>query len=270
VTGLNDFAELIRKANEEKRLREAAEIERKKTEVAPLLSELFGAVAKAKEEKQEIALTEAPLLDELRTALADPESIKLKKEETKQQIVALVQQVEEKANSISEIDIDKKLSELDEKFLSLYKKLSNEFEVLKKVLNSVSKPTSTTPMWGSTSGSGEVRITRMDDFQNENLVNGAALVWDSVLKKFKPVVLNTTGQTQQITDEEMPFSKRVDFITDDVLYRGEAVVGASESAPLWRIRQITIGADNDVTELWASGSSDYNKVWANRANYTYS
>ncbi|HOC67113.1 MAG TPA: hypothetical protein PKG62_06945, partial [Methanothrix soehngenii] len=49
--------------------------------------------------------------------------------------------------------------------------------------------------------------------------------------------------------------KRIDFITGDLLYRGEAAVGSAESVPVWRIRRIAFNPlDGDVTEQWAEGT----------------
>jgi len=63
---------------------------------------------------------------------------------------------------------------------------------------------------------------------------------------------------------------RVDFITDNLLYRGEAPAGTADAASGWRIRKITIGAvDGDVIETWADGNSNYDNVWDNRLSYTY-
>jgi hypothetical protein len=72
-----------------------------------------------------------------------------------------------------------------------------------------------------------------------------------------------------ISEEEMAYSKRVDFVSDDLLYKAEALPGASTSAPVWRIRKITLGSDGDVTEQWADGDSLYNKVWDDHLNLTY-
>lgn len=73
-----------------------------------------------------------------------------------------------------------------------------------------------------------------------------------------------------ITEEDMVFAKRVDFIGTDVLYRGEAEVGTLDGANLWRIRKIDIAAvDGDVTETWAEGVASFNKVWDDRLSYTY-
>ena len=71
-------------------------------------------------------------------------------------------------------------------------------------------------------------------------------------------------------EEEVAQAKRVDFITDNLLYRGEADPGKLDSESAWRIRRITIGSDNDVTEEWANGDANYNKIWDNRLSYAYS
>lgn len=71
------------------------------------------------------------------------------------------------------------------------------------------------------------------------------------------------------SEENNLYSKRVDFITDNLLYKGEAPVGSPESSPLWRIRRITIGIDSDVTEVWADGNADFDKVWSDRLSLSY-
>ena len=59
-------------------------------------------------------------------------------------------------------------------------------------------------------------------------------------------------------EEEMVYSKRVDFISDYLMYRGEALVGGSETAPSWRIRRIEISEiDGDIVEKWADGSANF-------------
>lgn len=73
-----------------------------------------------------------------------------------------------------------------------------------------------------------------------------------------------------IGEEDMVYSKRIDFITEDILYKGEAAVGSLENALVWRIRKIVSSADGDITETWAGGTSNFDKSWALRATYTYS
>lgn len=70
-------------------------------------------------------------------------------------------------------------------------------------------------------------------------------------------------------EDEIMYSKRVDFIDDSTLYRGEAVPGSDESAAVWRIRKITLAIDNDVTETWAGGTDNFDKTWTERAGLIY-
>lgn len=73
-----------------------------------------------------------------------------------------------------------------------------------------------------------------------------------------------------VNEEDIMYSKRIDFVTDNNIFKGEAAVGSLESLAVWRIRQLVIASDSDVTETWASGDALFNKVWANRATYAYS
>lgn len=66
------------------------------------------------------------------------------------------------------------------------------------------------------------------------------------------------------------YQKRIDFINDNLLYKAEAVIGASESSQVWRIRKIVIGNDGDVSETWAEGSGNFSFAWADRLTYNYS
>lgn len=71
--------------------------------------------------------------------------------------------------------------------------------------------------------------------------------------------------------EEMPaqFSVRLDEVGQDVLYKGEANPGSSETAAVWRIRKITLREDGDVEVSWAEGTSSFDKTWSLRETYTY-
>ena len=70
--------------------------------------------------------------------------------------------------------------------------------------------------------------------------------------------------------DEVVYSKRIDFVTDNLLYKGEAVIGSAESAPIWRIRKIVISLDGDVSETWAEGSASFDKAWTDRLTLNYS
>ena len=66
------------------------------------------------------------------------------------------------------------------------------------------------------------------------------------------------------------YAKRVDFINDNLFYKGEAAPGSSESSGVWRISLVSLGADGDVTETWANGNANFTKSWTDRLSYTYS
>jgi len=278
MPNLNSFAELMKQAAEDKRLREAAERNRKETQVAPLLSELFATISKGKEARQETLVKEAPLLAELQSALADPEKFKAEKQDKRDKIVELVTELEEKAATIqTKVDVPKSehsqpvVTDLEKKFLKLFNRLQNDFQTLKKYVESRPQVQPSGGVFGS-SGSGEVRILRMDDMvKGITPVEGDTLVWSATLNKFELAQQTggSGGTTIIYSDEEMPFAKRVDFISDNELYKGEAVVGTADATNVWRIRKVVIGVDNDVTETWASGTATYDKRWSDRLTYTY-
>jgi len=73
-----------------------------------------------------------------------------------------------------------------------------------------------------------------------------------------------------VSEEDMAYAKRVDFVSELLLYRGEAVPGAATNTATWRIRRVTLGVDNDVTEEWADGNANFDNVWDNRLLLSYS
>ena len=70
------------------------------------------------------------------------------------------------------------------------------------------------------------------------------------------------------TEEEMKTGKRIDFVGDSVIYKGEAEPGSSESDAVWRISKITF-VDEDATEQWAEGNAKFDKAWSSRLSYNY-
>lgn len=71
------------------------------------------------------------------------------------------------------------------------------------------------------------------------------------------------------SEDDMTYAKRVDFVSDNLLYRGEAEVGSTNEQEVWRIRRVTIGGDGDVTEEWADGTSDFLFAWDDRTILDY-
>lgn len=82
--------------------------------------------------------------------------------------------------------------------------------------------------------------------------------------------LPLTDTLAAVGDDDMTYSKRVDFVGDTEIYRGEAQVGSLENVAAWRIRKIVLAPDGDVTETWADGVSTFTKQWNLRTTYTYS
>ncbi len=72
-----------------------------------------------------------------------------------------------------------------------------------------------------------------------------------------------------VTTEEELYAKRIDFINDNLFYKGEAQPGSSENNMVWRISLVTISLDGDVSETWANGSASFNKSWTDRLTYVY-
>jgi len=53
-----------------------------------------------------------------------------------------------------------------------------------------------------------------------------------------------------------------------VMYVGEASLGASESAAVWRIK--SVGTSGTITTVrWADGNAEFDNVWNNRAALSY-
>ncbi len=62
---------------------------------------------------------------------------------------------------------------------------------------------------------------------------------------------------------------KIDF-EGQMIYRGEAVPGADEAAPIWRIRRIDMTADDgDVTISWAGGTAEFIHAWTDRFMLDY-
>lgn len=244
---ISEFAKLMALARADKEARELAERERKEREVAPLLGDLFETVRRAKEIANKDETDKKDKVVEL------VKSLEAKVEEA---IVAPTNP--ETTETVPQVPDD-----LEKRVMRVIKQLQNDLKTLKSYVEQNSNQN--VGGWGG-GGSGEVQITRMDDVEGEPS-DGKVLVWSSVRNKFTYTSLPVGGGA---SEEEMPYSKRIDFISDDVLYKGEAEVGALENDPVWRIRKVTIGLDGDVTEIWANGSSSFSHEWVDRLGYAYS
>ncbi len=61
---------------------------------------------------------------------------------------------------------------------------------------------------------------------------------------------------------------RYDEASTTIAYIGEASPGVSSSTAAWRIKRLDTTAGVHIT--WANGTSQFDKIWDNRASYSYS
>lgn len=118
----------------------------------------------------------------------------------------------------------------------------------------------------STNGANGPSVTVISDLTDTSVVvpqDGEVLMYEASSGLWKNKAVGA------IEGDEV-LSKRTDFVGETTIYKGEAQVGASEGSAVWRIRQLLIGVDGDVTEIWAGGTALYDKVWASRLTYSYS
>lgn len=84
------------------------------------------------------------------------------------------------------------------------------------------------------------------------------------------VTISDVGQQGTPAEDKVPLSRRVDFVGETLIYRGTATPGTADATNAWRIEEITfVGADEDVEIRWAAGNSNFDKVWNDRATYSY-
>lgn len=77
-------------------------------------------------------------------------------------------------------------------------------------------------------------------------------------------VQNTTA----ISVSSATYNVNLDEASATVTYVGEAVPGTAGSASTWRIKKLDSSSGLIIT--WATGNSDFDKIWDDRASYTYS
>lgn len=110
-------------------------------------------------------------------------------------------------------------------------------------------------------------LNELPDVLVQTPQNGEVLMWDGAMSIWR----NTAVQGfTALSQEEEVYAKRTDIFNDSIMYKGEAQVGTVNSAGTWRIRKIVIEIDGDISETWANGTANFDKVWDNRLTYTYS
>jgi len=154
-------------------------------------------------------------------------------------------------------------------------KINGEFSELQtKLIKHINKSMTTIAMaagGGGSAGGGSVWLMDNEDvvFERlENMINNSVLVFDSTLGKYKAVYI--TDLIDQVRNElEFKYTKLIDKV-GPITYIGEADPGTAEGSSLWRISRLDETSDPDLEIKWAGGTSDFDKIWNNRASYGYS
>lgn len=71
-----------------------------------------------------------------------------------------------------------------------------------------------------------------------------------------------------VTTLDTTYAIRVDQATSTEMYVGEAPIGSSEVASVWRIKKL-LSTDSTISLSWADGNQAFDNVWGNRTSLTY-
>lgn len=121
--------------------------------------------------------------------------------------------------------------------------------------------------------SGSVSRNRLSCAVTSNLIQGVS-GYSKLVATLERKVLNARLTElmlidhQIISGEEMALAKRVDVVTDDLIYVGEAPAGTLDNEPRWRIKRTLVNGE-DVAIEYAEGTDKFDKVWTDHTNYNY-
>lgn len=91
-----------------------------------------------------------------------------------------------------------------------------------------------------------------------------------VLRQFNPTTgeFENASSTNPIPSNSPAYATRIDEASATVTYIGSAVPGTAASAASWQIKKIDSSSGTIIN--FADGTSNFTKVWNDRASYTYS
>jgi hypothetical protein len=96
--------------------------------------------------------------------------------------------------------------------------------------------------------------------------NGKPVGDNQSLQRFPAEGYDDLGREVQITKREFP--RRIDEVSDMLIYLGFAAPTTLESQPLWKIKRIRkIGNQWDIG--FAEGDEKFEHIWNNRASLDY-
>jgi hypothetical protein len=105
-------------------------------------------------------------------------------------------------------------------------------------------------------------ITRPDMIGSGHNSPEAWILWEQL----GHVGNSASGEAYQRIQETNE-TQIIDVNGNDI-YIGYAIAGTATSSNSWKIKKIN--TVNPITIMWADASTLYNKVWDDRASYTYS
>ena len=83
------------------------------------------------------------------------------------------------------------------------------------------------------------------------------------------VEVGIPGPPGPAAGETMPYAERIDFVGEDIIYKGLAIPGSVDAAPVWQVCKIEF-IDGDAVKTWANGNAYFEHSWVSRTSLTYS
>lgn len=85
----------------------------------------------------------------------------------------------------------------------------------------------------------------------------------------KKLAADVVGDRYFLQHMNRALATRYVAVNSALAYAGEAEPGAMGSEPVWRIKRLDTAANGDVIVLYANGTASFDKVWDERASYSY-
>lgn len=298
---LSDFAELIRKGKEAKRLQEAelaseimresikiqnakaVEVHEKAIAASELLTGLMGVFGSS----ADVVVSEPKLIpvEEEKVEIKVDASKKLKKTkptkksepEENKTVVDLAPKFDSTAE---DTDVSKYLTkdmlvEIVEPKVdvnALFAQMEQMKQTFEAKIRSLDSQISQA-VWGA-SGGGAARVSDLDDVdvRTQTLVKDNVLFYDPIKRKWLPKTIEQLAtDLAPLIGGQMytPYNRMIDE-TPQYIYIGESAPGVHVNQVGWRIKRIEQLAGGDMNVVWAAGSVDFGLVWDSRATYDYS
>ena len=61
----------------------------------------------------------------------------------------------------------------------------------------------------------------------------------------------------------------IDYSGNDPIYEGWALPGTKNATAMWKIKKLIYSGGLIVAEQWAGADNKFDKIWDNRATYSY-